>query len=437
MLGRGIRADWRRPLRAALAAALLAAPLAGLCAATQANTTAALAQSGADDASLLGPPTGTVLPAPPLTPVAPAVPVSPIAPIAPITPAVPVMPAAPAPVRIALLLPLRSATLGPAAQAVRDGVLAGHEREPAGVALEVLETGDAPQDVLPAYAAAVERFDIVIGPLSRSDVAAVAQSGKVTRPTIALSAPQGASGAEVMPPARMLVAGLSLEDEARQVAGWIGAADPGAAVFVIAADSAWQQRAARAFAQQARPAGISAQSMTLAASGGSLDAAALAQLKQRIEAERPQALFAALDAQQALQLRAVIGDEIPLYGTSQLNPLAQAEWADAEPVSGLEGARLVDIPWQLQRDHPAVMIYPHTIEAGKRGAVRERLYALGIDAYRVAREVAAGHGDFTLDGVTGRLAVRFGNGNGISSLQRSETEAVYRDGRVQPLTGAR
>jgi len=434
MLGRGIRTDWRRSLRALLAAALLAAPLAGLCAATQANTTAVLAQNGADDASLLGPPTGTVLPAPPLTPVAPtapAVPVSPIAPIAPITPAVPAMPAAPAPVRIALLLPLRSATLGAAAQAVRDGVLAGHEREPAGIALEVLETGDAPQDVLPAYAAAVERFDIVIGPLSRADVTTVAQSGKVTRPTIALSPPQG--DAEAMPPARMLVAGLSLEDEARQVAGWIGADHPGAAVFVIAADGAWQQRAARAFTLQARPAGISAQGMTLAASGGNLDAAALAQLRRRIATERPQALFAALDAQQALQLRAAIGDEIPLYGTSQLNPLAQAEWAEAEPVSGLEGARLVDIPWQVQRDHPAVMIYPHSVEAGKR----ERLYALGIDAYRVAREVAAGHSDFTLDGVTGRLTVRFGNGNGISSLQRSETEAVYRDGRVQALTGTR
>lgn len=456
MLGTGIRAGRRMALRGALAVALLA----GLCAAAQANTTAPLAQNATDGAPLLGPPTGTTVPTAPLTaPTAPAAPIAPAAPMAPAAPApgtiIPTIPAAPAPsvtpqapaapappaaqltpapLRMALLLPLRSPTLGTVAAALRDGVLAGHEREPAGVALEVLESGDTPQDVVPAYAAAVERFDIVIGPLSRSDVAAVAQSGKVTRPTIALSPSQGAGAeAELALPPSMLLAGLSLEEEARQVADWIAADSPGAVTFVLATDVAWQQRTARAFAARARGAGLAAQSMTVAAVGANLDPGALVQLRQRIAAEQPQALFVALDAQQALQLRTAIGDAVPLYGTSQLNPLAQADWADAEPVPGLDGARLVDIPWQLQRDHPAVMVYPHSIDAGKRSAVRERLYALGIDAYRVAREVGAGRTDFSLDGVTGRLTVRFGSGG--ASFERVETQAIYRDGRVQPLAG--
>ncbi len=108
-------------------------------------------------------------------------------------------------------------------------------------------------------------------------------------------------------------------------------------------------------------------------------------------------------------------------------------WATAEPANEMNGTRLVDIPWQLQPDHPAVMVYPHPVVAAdqKRSADLERLYALGIDAYRLAREIAAGRTSFVLDGVTGRLAVSFGGGP--AGFQRIEPQAVYRDGRVQPL----
>jgi outer membrane PBP1 activator LpoA protein len=392
--------------------------LCGLCAAAQANTTAAgaapLAQNAAPDTGPLGPPTGTMVPTDLL-----AGPTS-----------------TPAMIRMALLLPLRSVTLGAAAQAVRDGVLAGHEREAAGVTVDVLESGDASQDVLSAYAAAVGKFDIVIGPLSRGDVAAVAQSGTVSRPTIALSSPQ-APGSEAEPalPPRMLVVGLSLEDEARQVADWIGAARPGAKTFVVSTGSAWQQRAARAFAVQARQAGLAIQTMELSLASGYFSPSGLAQLKQRIAAEQPEALFVALDAQQAKQLRVAVGDEIPLYGTSQLNPLTPSDWAAAEPVNELNGVRLVDIPWQLQPDHPAVMVYPHPLSdpERKRSADLERLYALGIDAYRVARAIAAGSTSFGIDGVTGKLAVSFGDS--APGFRRIEPQAIYRDGKVQPLAG--
>ncbi len=388
----------------------------GLCAAAQANTTAAgvapLAQNAAAGTGPLGPPTGTMVPTDPL-----AGPTS-----------------TPAAIRMALLLPLRSSTLGAAAQAVRDGVLAGYEREAAGVTVDVVDSGDASQDVLSAYAAAVGKFDIVIGPLSRADVAAVAQSGTVSRPTIALSPSQAPDGeAEPALPPRMLVVGLSLEDEARQVADWIGAVRPGAKTFVVSTGSAWQQRAARAFAAQARQAGLAIQAMELSLASGYVSPSGLVQLKQRIVAEQPEALFVALDAQQAKQLRVAVGDEIPLYGTSQLNPLTQSDWAAAEPVNELNGARLVDIPWQLQPDHPAVMVYPHPLPdpERRRSADLERLYALGIDAYRVARAIAAGSTSFGIDGVTGKLAVSFGDG--APGFRRIEPQAVYRDGKVQAL----
>jgi uncharacterized protein len=446
--------------------------LCGLCAAAQANTTAPerllLAQN--TDFAPLPPlqleiepatpphpaaptyPTGPAEPANPANPAypvypanpansaSPASPVSPDAPLSPANPAVPLAPAAPAVlprIRMALLLPLQSSTLGSAAQAVRDGFLAGHAREQAGVTVAVLESGDTPQDVLPAYLAAVNQFDIVIGPLSRFDVAAVAQSGNVLRPTIALAQPQlrGSRDGDVEPalPPRMLVVGLSLEEEARQVADWVGRTNPAAKVFVVSTNTAWQRRTARAFAAQASQAGLAPQNMQLSLADGAVSPSGLEQLKQRIVAEQPEALFVALDAAQARQVRTAIGADVALYGTSQLNPLASADWLTAEAANEMNGARFVDIPWQVQPDHPAVMVYPHPVVSveQKRSADLERLYALGIDAYRVAHEVAAGNTNFGIDGVTGKLSVSFGNG--APGFQRIETQAVYRDGRVQPL----
>ncbi|HCN89783.1 MAG TPA: hypothetical protein DIT28_11500, partial [Oxalobacteraceae bacterium] len=169
---------------------------------------------------------------------------------------------------------------------------------------------------------------------------------------------------------------------------------------------------------------------------GYLDPNGLEQLRKRVQNDKPALVFVALDAAQARQLRSAIGNDVALYGTSQLNPLTRPDWAGAEPMPELNGAQLLDIPWQLQPDHPAVMIYPHPVGAAdqKHSADLERLYALGIDAYRVAREIAEGHSDFEIDGVTGRLTVSFGAG--AARFERFEQPAIYQDGTVVPLMPA-
>jgi hypothetical protein len=74
------------------------------------------------------------------------------------------------------------------------------------------------------------------------------------------------------------------------------------------------------------------------------------------------------------------------------------------------------------------MSYPpfSTKENQARQTNLQRLYALGIDAYRVAREIAAHKREFTLDGVTGTLTIRFGKG--IPYFKRTGLPAVYRQG---------
>lgn len=355
-------------------------------------------------------------------------------------------PPAPQPkaLQIALFLPISSEVLRQAADAVRAGVQAAHEYEPDGVDMHVVDSGDAAQDVAERYRIAAEQADLVIGPLSRSAVAAVAQAGNIDKPTIALAAPDMQPDAPLATPPRLLILALAIEDEARQIADWAGREHPGSKAVVLHAGTPWQRRAARAFElqwqkpqqQQRRqkqqpPQPRDVQVIELAAADGFPNGRTLLQLKKDL-ADVPAVIFAALDAQQARQVRAVLGPQMPLYGTSQLNPVPVSGRDTAERLADMDGVRLLDIPWQLDLEHPAVSVYSRPAAAAAQfgNADMERLYALGIDAYRVAREVAAQQGDFELDGVTGRLMVQTGK---QSRLQRIAERAVYRNGIAVPL----
>lgn len=396
---------------------------AGLCAPLQANTTARLAQAapqGAEDSGAPGVQLFSVTP--------------PAAQTHSVNPARPA-----AKVRIALLLPLRSDTLGQAAEVLRSGFMAAYERDKGSAEVVVIPTGDATQEILSAYTAAQPDFDVIVGPLSRPAVAAIAQSGAVNTPTIALNQPEGASDvllAMTLPP-RMLAIGLSVEDEARQLAQW-ASTDSNGRALIMSTNAPWQRRSAKAFVAQWQRMGLDSLTMELTTvPSGMLSAASLTQLKKYIGSENPALLFAALSADQARQVRLVIGSEPQLYGTSQLNPLALPDWIGAEPWPEMNGVRLIDLPWQLQPDHPAVMAYPRLMVAAgqKRSPDMERLYALGIDAYRIAAELALHHSQFEIDGVTGKLSIV--QGNGPARFERLELPATYRNGLVAPWSGMR
>jgi uncharacterized protein len=342
------------------------------------------------------------------------------------------IPQPPPQVRIALLLPLSSPTLASAAEAVRAGFSAAYERDGNNVKIRLFTSGEQPKDVLQAYADAAYEYDIVVGPLSRDDVAAVVQNEKISKPTIALSQLDNENDDEVIFPQKMLMIGLSLEDEARQIADWAATGKKSGQAFIVQTNASWQHRAATAFSEAWQKRGLTQQSIEIPDVDGYLSASSMGQLKTRIQTEKPALVFAALDAQQASQLRLVIGNEVPIYGTSQINGLTLAERQATAPTPEMNDVRLVDIPWQLQPDHLAVMSYPPfpMKENQPHHANLQRLYALGIDAYRIAREIAAQQSDFTIDGVTGTLTISFGKG--ITSFQRVEQPALYRKGNLVP-----
>lgn len=393
----------------------------GLCAPIQANTSSG--QSGAQSGVQSGSRAEDVL-------ATPARPVNPmVVPAAQGTPAaVQTLPvdAAPAaiipkrsgPIRIGVLLPMRSETLGPPSEALRAGFAAAYERDKDGIAVNFIETGDSADETLNAYMAASKTHDIIVGPLSRSAVTAVADSGTVSKPTIALNHPDARSPI----PASMLVVGLSIEDEARQVARWAGSEHPGGNALIVSGPSSWQRRIASAFAAQWKQQGNRSQLVEVTATNGYLQEAALNQLRTRLDTEPANLLFAALDHDQLRQVRGTIGTELPAYGTSSVNPGADAGMAPAE----LDGTRMLDLPWQVQSDHSAVMVYPRWMGA-RRTLDMDRLYALGIDAFRIAREIGLKPvNTFKMDGVTGRLTVSFGQGP--ARFERLETGTVYQGG---------
>lgn len=343
--------------------------------------------------------------------------------------------AAAKPLRLTLLLPLSSDTLGPAANAVRAGFLAAYDLGKEGLTLKIVSTTDIPEEIVSSYTNSLADSDIVIGPLTRSATAAIVESGSVRLPTVALTQSDADSENATLP-AQMLAMGLSVEDEAREAAGWM-AGNKAKKAYALGTSAPWQRRAAKAFAARARSLGLDVEQIELGSSYGFLSALDLDRVKKEVQAEKSLsafAVFAALDAPQAKQLREVIGNEPAVYGTAQMNPITLPDRITAEHLPELNGVRLLDIPWQLQPDHAAVMIYPRlVVDANqKRSADMERLYALGIDAFRVALQVVQQHRQFEIDGVTGRLKVSLDKDG--AHFARIEPFAVYRDGLATYLS---
>jgi outer membrane PBP1 activator LpoA protein len=361
-----------------------------------------------------------------------AVPAAPAAQAAPAAPAMPADQATLAPppagtVRIALLLPLRSSSLGAAAESVRAGFMAAVARDGAGFETDVVPTGDDPAGTLDAYARAAATHDLIVGPLARPAVDALVASGKVTRPTILLNHPEQATQL----PTLMLEAGLSLEDEARQVADWAAREHPQGRALILTGNAAWAPRVAAAFEARWSELGHTSQRASLPSSEGRVEPSAVAMLKSRLEVDPPDLLFSTLDLPELRQVRAQTGNAIALYGGGPSNPGRGAGMGRAV----LDGLRLVDVPWLIQPDNPAVMVYPRPDDA-EQPLYMSRLYATGVDAFLVAHELALHPGAaFAIDGVTGRLSVDPAAQR--PRLQRREATAVYHDGNFDGVDQGR
>jgi len=342
-------------------------------------------------------------------------------------------PAATAPPRLALILPGRSTDFALAADTVRAGFFAGASVGGADGAIEVIEIDEAiPQFDAALRGAAQRGAAVAVGPLTRT-LANALGDGRIAAPLPLLTLTLPDSDAALGPDA--IVFGLSIEQEARAVVRAAlrelppAAADsilaplgaiPAPRFWIFAGASQLARRAGNAYREALRDAGERAVLIDVRVNYDVLQA-----LAESIEEARPGAIFFALEARDAAAVKPRLPRDIPVYATSQVN-LGGAEASLLAP--DLEGIRFADAPWLLEPDHPAVMVYPHSEQP--LSAELQRLYALGIDAYRLAALWASGRRAFDLDGVTGRLRV---DRERTVRVERTPAFAVFHLGTIERL----
>ncbi|MDO8414012.1 MAG: penicillin-binding protein activator, partial [Gallionellaceae bacterium] len=294
---------------------------------------------------------------------------------------------------IALLLPLKSAAFGASADAVHLGFLAAAGSQSHALPIKVYGSFDEGKDIVTLYQLAIANGAVAVaGPLTRDGVAALATQTDITVPTLALNLVEGKSAD------KLYFFGLSAEAEARQVAQLASAAKLRYAT-IVSTDTPLSKRLVLAFSAEWQ------------ALGGSITAEVLFNNDPAVLALLPTApgdpvptpspapltasgipdpnyiappviapgnmVFLAADAEKARLIRPYLNAALPVYAASQIFNSN----ADALTNYDLNDIRFVDMPWLLQPDHPAVMIYPRPLTPMEPD--KERLYALGIDAFRL------------------------------------------------------
>ncbi len=326
------------------------------------------------------------------------------------------------PRQVALLLPL-SGRQQAAGVAVRDGFLAAALAQDVTRRPTINIYDSASLGAAAAYARAInEGAQFVVGPLTKEEVQAVADSGSVSVPSLGLNyLPDSA-----LPPGLLYQFALDPEDEARQVARR-AIADGHTHGVALVPDNDWGQRLLRAFDAEFRASGGTLLGKTLydtAARDYSQPITRLLLIDQ--SRTRANALSAALgtrlefeprtrsDVQfvfigaQPLQgrslrpaLRFHLSQDLPVYATSDVFEL------DSDANADLDGVLFPDMPWIVAPDATAnnlrrsLSSYWPTRSKG-----RGRLYAFGYDAFQLIPVLRSARPTATpLDGMTGRLLV--------------------------------
>ena len=315
---------------------------------------------------------------------------------------------------IALLLPLDSPSFARHAEAVKNGFLAAAKvQRSAPLPLRIYAIGDDERSAVDNYRRALDNgARLVVGPLTRNGVSAIADSALVVVPTLALNVPDRVVAGQ----RDLYVLSLHAEAEARQVAqlAW---QDGKQNAITLHAGSPLLKRIHQAFVEEFTRLG----GKIVAEYAFSPEQAELARIRQAAGMGVADMVFLALDYRRARVARAYLG-ALALYATSHVYP------GNTGPLGGFDLAniRFLDMPWLLQPDHPAVMVYPRQ---DYRDPDLDRLYALGIDAFRVTQEMLSGKPVTTLDGVIGRL--RLGADHHFA---RTLTAAQFSDGKIR-ITG--
>ena len=302
---------------------------------------------------------------------------------------------------IGLILPLRSPLLSDAAQAVLAGFKDARiihantnltSQSSLLPQLHIFETDGSPEELHQAYRKAENaKVKVVVGALTRSEVAAI--SGiTLTVPTLALNIPE--EGQKL--PGLLFCLSLGFDLEARSLAqNWLRA--PGQQAILVYTANPSMRRAGLAFQQKWQQLG--GEIVQIIQYNGQPQ-----QTIDVLQSTPAHTVFWAVDAESLLALFPH-AQHIPEHISSS-QVYAELSNLKKPQLETLNNLVIPDLPWLHQRDHPGVMSYQRPQHTRFATLDMERLYALGIDAFRVVMLIQSPISTPRyLDGVTGELSI--------------------------------
>ncbi len=367
--------------------------------------------------------------------------------------------AAQRPQRVAVLLPL-SGPLAKSGEAIRDGLMAGYydalkRNQPTPDLVVIDSQQDASIDELYAQAL-LAGAQWVIGPVSKQEVQALEQRAMLSLPTLALNygdlvptdhLGEAAGLDQPQPPANLFQFGLAPEDEAIQIADRAWQDGHRRALVMVPAGS-WGERIFEAFRDhwEAQGGEISeirfyknendynpAISQLMNVDESNQRYKTMRQLlRQRTEFEprrRQDAdwLFLVAQPQQARLIKPAMAfnfaGSLPVYATSHVYSGQTDKRHDVD----LNGISFCDLPWVLEKG----ALYQQVEQNAERGqGPYVRLYALGLDAYRLLPRLPQlqAFPQHQVGGMTGQLTL-----DGFRRVHRQTECARFRGGQPQLL----
>ncbi len=324
------------------------------------------------------------------------------------------------PETVAIILPL-SGPLADAGKVIRNGLLTGYysalAQDRSVPELRFYDNDDG--RVIEHYNQALEdEADLVLGPLSKSQVKQLARVDQLPVTTLTLNYAE-----HDQPPENLYQFGLAPEDEARQVVHQ--AYEEGARLAgVLYPDSDWGKRMARTYIKAFEDKGglittrnafgdneTDAVGELLAIGQSHQRARQLNRLTDQHVQFKPRrrqdldVLFLAASDRQARQIKPALNfhyaRNLPVFATSHIYGGSPDPKRDRD----LDNIRFVDLPWLLDRESDLHELANETWPDGHGS--RERLFALGVDAWRLQARLKMLESvpNSQLPGVTGRLRV--------------------------------
>lgn len=357
------------------------------------------------------------------------------------------------PERITLLLPL-SGDRAEAGRAVRNGFLAARlslDHEPAPV-VRVRDVGEDGEDPWTAYRQALQAgSDLVVGPLTRDGVAALANRSTLETPVLALN--RAPSNQEL--PGNLFRFGLLPEHEAAQAARYAMATGQSQAVMLTPRND-WGDRVADGFAETFEEGG----GTVLARGQYQEDEADFsAPIRQLLDLddsrERAQRLRRTISRSVEFQPRRrqdvdlvfmgafprqarLIRPQLRFHRALDLPVMATSHaWDGREDVAAdrdMAGVVFFDMPWMLGAGDARQPRRSQVADVwGDLGQLAP-LYALGADAYRLVPYLSTlrSNAEERLEGATGLLRM---DSEGV--VHREVLPARFQDGEVEQLPDPR